>query len=89
MTITIVSNLRHAARNRESVEIGGGHFRGGELSQAADLIELSSELAELLKKSQRLGLTFYRGNAYISVAYIEEQERLNALIKAALAKLPT
>jgi hypothetical protein len=38
------------------------------------------EILQLLKKAQRLGLNFDIGNAYISRAYIEEQDNLNAQI---------
>lgn len=42
------------------------------------------ELAELLKKVRRLGLTFERGSAYISRSYIDEQCALRQQIDTAL-----
>jgi hypothetical protein len=36
---TIIANLRHAARNGETVVIGGGEFGPAELRAAADAIE--------------------------------------------------
>ena len=39
-----------------------------------------AELKAVLKDAQWLGLTFERGNAYISASYIEKQSELNAKI---------
>jgi hypothetical protein len=41
-----------------------------------------SELLELLREAQKLGLTFHIGNAYIRRVYIDEQDALNARIDA-------
>ena len=41
-----------------------------------------SELLQLLREAQNLGLTFHIGNAYIRRAYIDEQDALNARIDA-------
>ncbi|MBI1620075.1 hypothetical protein [Aquamicrobium zhengzhouense] len=46
----------------------------------------NAELLALLKEAQALGLTFHRGAAYISAAYIEKQAELNARIDQAIAK---
>lgn len=43
-----------------------------------------TELLGLLVEAQSMGLTFDRGSAYISSAYIDHQERLNRLIGAAV-----
>lgn len=45
------------------------------------------ELLDLLKRSQRLGLDFSVGNAYISRSYIEAQEALNKQINSLIEKL--
>lgn len=50
------------------------------------LTERERELIELLLASQKLGLTFNIGQAYIPRSYIVEQEKLNKRIAAALAK---
>jgi virulence-associated protein VapD len=47
--------------------------------------ETTKTLIDLLRRVERLGLTFSRGSAYISVSYIEEQEQLRAEIAAAIA----
>lgn len=39
MKPNIIANLRHAARNCETVTIGGGQFGPDELRQAADILE--------------------------------------------------
>lgn len=50
--------------------------------------DLLRELAQLLREARSLGLTFDIGRAYISRAYIDEQEALKARIKAALSQVP-
>lgn len=42
--------------------------------------ELVSRLCKLLAESESLGLTFTRGQAYISADYVAEQTRLRAEI---------
>jgi hypothetical protein len=54
MSLTIISNLRHAARNRETVVIGGGEFNAKELSQAANVLEQHGQLLEALKDAHPL-----------------------------------
>lgn len=44
----------------------------------------NAELLALLKEAQALGLTFHRGAAYISAAYIQKQAELNARIDRAI-----
>lgn len=46
---TIAANLRHAARNREAVRIGGGAFTYAELNEAARLIESGAALLAALR----------------------------------------
>jgi len=46
------------------------------------------ELILLLKKVQRLGLTFDIGTAYISRAYIDAQNKLNEQINSLIGSLP-
>jgi hypothetical protein len=41
----MIANLKHAARNRETVTIGGGEFGPEELSQIAALLESRLEIA--------------------------------------------
>jgi hypothetical protein len=36
---TLIANMRHAARNRQSAEIGGGDFSYKVLAAAADLLD--------------------------------------------------
>lgn len=47
--------------------------------------ELIERLAGLLQDSARLGLTFSRGNAYISADYVEQQSAILDGIRRALA----
>lgn len=47
--------------------------------------DTTKTLIDLLRQTARLGLTFDKGSAYISVAYIKEQERLRKEIEAAIA----
>jgi predicted porin len=47
-----------------------------------------SELLDLLKQAQRLGLTFDIGTAYIRRSYIDEQDALNTKINALRARIP-
>jgi hypothetical protein len=49
--MTLIANLRHAARNRETVTIGGGEFGPAELLEAARVLELHSQLLGALKAS--------------------------------------
>lgn len=46
--MTLIANLRHAARNRETVVIGGGEFGPAELAEAARVLELHSRLVSTL-----------------------------------------
>ena len=46
---TLIANLRHAARNRETVTIGGGEFGPAELLAAARALESQSDLLEALQ----------------------------------------
>lgn len=70
MRLTIISNLRHAARNRETVVIGGGEFKAKELAQAADLLEQNAKLLEALK-----GLVMYPlGTFQVTAAKIAIEE---------------
>lgn len=57
------------------------------MGNAADNTEVINELVELLKKARYLGLTFSIGSAYISRAYIEEQESINTKIAEVIAKI--
>lgn len=41
-TPPIAANLRHAARNHQTVTIGGGHFTPPELLQAAEMVEAAA-----------------------------------------------
>lgn len=49
--------------------------------------EQIQKLLQLLKKAQRLGLSFDIGNAYIRRDYIEQQNALNAEIDAITKEL--
>ena len=49
--------------------------------------EQIQKLLQLLKKAQRLGLSFDVGNAYIRRDYIEQQTALNAEIDAVIRML--
>ena len=49
--------------------------------------EQVQKLLQLLKKAQRLGLSFDIGNAYIRRDYIEQQNALNAEIDAIAREL--
>jgi hypothetical protein len=49
--------------------------------------EQIQKLLQLLKKAQRLGLSFDVGNAYIRRDYIEQQTALNAEIDAVIKML--
>lgn len=66
--LAIVANLKRAARDRQSVEIGGGIFEPAELIQAAEMIELASRLAKL-----REGLDNGSSAAEDAVANLAEQ----------------
>lgn len=68
-------------------DLGADAQEGGNANTPEWINEIE-HLVTLLKKSQRLGLTFDRGNAYITRQYIDTQEILNNQIKEALAKLP-
>lgn len=48
--MTLIANLRHAARNRETVTIGGGEFGPAELREAADKLEHYSVLLSALQR---------------------------------------
>ena len=46
---TFMANLKHAARNGETVKIGGGKFSAEELKEAAESIEaMRNALADLV-----------------------------------------
>jgi len=47
---------------------------------------MTAELIELLKRAQRLGLSFDIGTAYIRRSYIDEQTELNRRIDEAITK---
>lgn len=47
----------------------------------------TEELIDLLKRAQRLGLTFHIGTAYIRRSYIDAQTELNRLINEAIANV--
>lgn len=50
MTNTIIANLRHAARNHETVSIGGGDFGPAELLAVALTLESQADLLAALQK---------------------------------------
>lgn len=50
-------------------------------------VDQIQKLLQLLKKAQRLGLSFDIGNAYIRRDYIEQQNALNAEIDAITREL--
>lgn len=47
--------------------------------------DTTKTLIDLLRRAAAMGLTFDRGMAYISAAYIEEQKRLRDEIDRAIA----
>lgn len=50
---TFIANLKHAARNGETVKIGGGKFSAEELTRAASEIDaLSTAFDELMQKCE-------------------------------------
>lgn len=53
-TQTIVANLRRAAFNRQTVEIGGGLFYRDELTEAARLLELAGAAVAALREAEVL-----------------------------------
>lgn len=59
------------------------HHPAGDKTEAAQI----QKLLQLLKKSQHLGLNLYVGSAYISRAYIDKQNALNAEIDAVMQEL--
>lgn len=52
----LIANLKHAARNRETVRIGGGDFNPEELKRAAELLEVTLDLVPLLDRAGVLSL---------------------------------
>lgn len=65
--------------------IGCSYQEGGDGKGYEWVREIETLLA-LLEESRRLGLTFDRGNAYITRAYIDHQDELTAKIKSAISK---
>ncbi len=65
--MTLIANLRHAARNRETVTIGGGEFGPAELLEAARVLELHSQLLIALKDSDKLISQLMPGVAHIAL----------------------
>ena len=49
--------------------------------------EQTQKLLQLLIKAQHLGLNLFVGSAYISRAYIDKQNALNAEIEAVIKEL--
>jgi len=47
--MTLIANLRHAARNHETVLVGGGEFGPTELRHAADLLEAAPFMLDALR----------------------------------------
>jgi len=47
------ANLKHAARNRETITIGGGEFGPEELKHAADMLEANTDMVAALKSFLR------------------------------------
>jgi hypothetical protein len=47
------ANLKHAARNCETITIGGGEFGPEELKRAADMLDANSDLVNALKSFLR------------------------------------
>jgi hypothetical protein len=68
-----------AALRAESKTIGGANT--ALMIDNAVLREERVATRKLLAAAQNLGLTFERGSAYISAAYIKRQEELNEAIK--------
>lgn len=52
MKLPIIDNLRHAARNQETVTIGGGRFNPRELRHIADLLEYACEALALSRLAE-------------------------------------
>lgn len=50
----MVSNLKHAARMRQTVTIGGGYFTPAELQQAADKLEAFDEAMAVLREFRQV-----------------------------------
>jgi hypothetical protein len=50
MTLPAIANLRHAARNQETVTIGGGQFRPAELRHLADLLEYACNVLAMSRQ---------------------------------------
>lgn len=74
----------YSARTHDEWELIRGIVQQAIYDDRARRESLLKLAQTLLIESQRLGLTFDRGNAYISAAYIEHQrdlkERINKLI---------
>jgi hypothetical protein len=47
------ANLKHAARNCETITIGGGEFGPEELKRAADMLDANADLVNALKSFLR------------------------------------
>jgi len=73
-TAIFATNLRHAARNGETVRAGGGNFNPGELASAAAVLTLTPELATALR-------------AMLDLHKAHHNEPTHAAARALLAKL--
>lgn len=80
----MLANLKRAAFDRETVKVGGGEFSPEEVKT---FVRSINNLIQVLKESERLGLTFDIGRAYISREYINQQTELRKQISNVLASL--
>lgn len=63
----MIANLKHAARNGETVAIGGGVFTPPELLDAARQLEVSADLLDALVDADKLLTQLMPGVAHIAL----------------------
>lgn len=80
----MLDNLKKAARDRETLHIGGGEFSPAEVKAFVETIE---QLITTLQRAEKLGLTFDIGSAYIRRSYIDKQDELRKQISDLLERI--
>lgn len=78
--LSIIANMRKAARDRQLTTIGGGVFAPVEVAQAADILELAPELVKALR-------TIAESEEYHGETVVCDFESLQSVARAVLAKV--